>query len=678
MSNIFSIGLSGLQAAQIGIATTGENISNSTTAGYTVETPVYQESTGQYTSSGYIGSGVTTATVQRAYSQYLTTSLNNAQSTSSAYTASYNLATQLSNLVGSPTSGIATAITNFFSGLQNVSNSPSDTAARQTVLSDAQTLATQINAAGQQYDAMRQSVNTQLTSAVTQINSYTQQIANLNAQIQSASATGQQPNQLLDQRDQAVANLSQLIGVQVVQGSSGYSVFLGNGQPLVVSNQSYNLGTQPSSTNTSELAVTWVGQNGASASQLGTPQVLTSAALQGGTVGGLVSFVQNTLDPAQAQLGAIATSFAAQVNNQNALGLNLGGTTGVALFTTADPQVNASAKNTSTTTVSATFTDATQPPTDNYSLSYDGANWTLTDTTTNTAVGTDPGTTPPFTIGGFSFTPSGTAQAGDSFSVSPMANALSGFAVATTDPAAIAAATPVVVSASTTNAGTATITQGTVGTGFSLTSLDPANNSNLPATLTYDSTTKTLSGLPNGTNVTVTAGGTTSTVTIDNTVSPAVELPYDPSTGATYTITSFPDSSGTLQSTSISFSMTGSPSTGDSYTVAANTSGTQDGRNALAIANLTSSTTFTGTLTLTSAYANYVNSIGNTASQLEASNTSQQSLVTQLTSQQQSVQGVNLDEEAANLLQYQQLYQANSKVIQTAASLFQTLIGIFQ
>ncbi|MEM5452439.1 flagellar hook-associated protein FlgK [Paraburkholderia guartelaensis] len=668
MSNIFSIGLSGLQAAQIGISTTGENISNSTTAGYTVEKPVYQESAGQYTSNGYLGSGVTTATVQRAYSQYLTTAVNNAQTASSSYTASYNLATQLSNLVGSPTSGIATAITNFFTGLQNVSNSPSDTAARQTVLSDAQTLATQINAASQQYDAMRQSVNTQLTSAVSQINTYTQQIANLNAQITSASSSGQQPNQLLDQRDQAVANLSQLVGVQVVQGSTGYSVFLGNGQPLVVSSQSYNLGTQPSSTNPQELAVTWQGLNGASAASQGAPQVLSSAALQGGTVGGLVSFVSSTLDPAESQLGAIVTSFAAQVNSQNALGLTLSGGAGGNLFTVGNPLVTASSTNPDTqTTVSATLTNSTQPLTDNYKLSYDGTNWNLTDTTTNSLVATQPNGTAPIKIGGFSITPSGTVSAGDSFMIQPTAGALASFSVATSDPAAIAAATPVVVSASTKNAGTATVSQGTVGAGYS--------TSALPVTLSYASTsttTGTLSGFPVGSKVQVTVAGssTPTTYTITSNTTP---VSYDATTGATIAIM---DSTGTV--TNASFTMTGTPSNNDTFTVAGNKSGTQDGRNALAIANLTSSTAYTGSSTLTTAYANYVNSIGDTASQLKASNTSQQSLVTQLTSQQQSVQGVNLDEEAANLLQYQQLYQANSKVIQTAASLFQTLLGIFQ
>ncbi|NLP60955.1 flagellar hook-associated protein FlgK [Paraburkholderia sacchari] len=676
MSNIFSIGLSGLQAAQVGIATAGENISNSSTTGYNVETAVYQEAAGQYTGSGYLGGGVTTATVQRAYSQYLTSALNNAQSSNSALTASYTLATQLSNLVGSPTSGIATSITTFFSGLQNVSNSPASTATRQTALSDAQSLADQINAAGQQYDAMRQSVNTQLSNAVTQINTYTQQIAQLNTQISMASSSGQPPNQLLDQRDLAVSKLSQLVGVQVVQNSSGYSVFLGNGQPLVVSGQNYNLTTQRSNANPAEMTVAWQGLPGSTAQA----QPLSSAALQGGTVGGLVSFMQNTLDPAQAQLGAIATSFAAQVNQQNALGLTLGGAPGGALFTAGGPVVTANLGNnpSSTGTVSATLTNAANPPTDNYTLSYSsaaGGTWTLTDTTTNTVLGTtttQPSQSNPFAPAGsgLSITSTGTMNDGDAFSIQPTAGALDSFAVATSDPSAIAAASPVLVTAGGTNTGTAAVTQGTVSAGYAVAS--PGLQLSYAASGS-GSSTGTLSGFPVGSTVSVTVPGS-STPTPYAITSSSTTIPYDSSTGATISISG--DTSGTANN--VSFSMTGAPANGDTFTIAPNTSAAQDGRNALALANLTSGTVFAGSQTLTNAYSNYVNTIGNTASQLKASSTSQQSLVTQLTSQQQSVQGVNLDEEAAKLLQFQQLYQANSKVIQTAASLFQTLLGIFQ
>lgn len=211
-SNLINLGLSGLNAAQWGLTTTGQNISNASTPGYTIETPVYAESAGQYTGSGFLPQGVSTVTVTRQYSQYLTTQLNNAQSSGSSLSTYNTLISQLNNLVGSPTSGIASAITSYFTGLQNVSNNASSLATRQTAISGAQTLVNQINAAGQQYDALRQSVNTQLSNTVSQINSYTQQIAQLNGQISQASTQGQPPNQLMDQRDLAVSNLSQLIG----------------------------------------------------------------------------------------------------------------------------------------------------------------------------------------------------------------------------------------------------------------------------------------------------------------------------------------------------------------------------------------------------------------------------------------------------------------------------------
>lgn len=672
MSNIYSIGLSGLQAAQIAISTAGENISNSSTTGYDVESVVLTESGGQDTGSGYIGSGVTVATVQRAYSQYITTALNNAQSTNSSLTASYNLATELSNLVGSSTSGIGSSITAFFSGLEDVANSPDELSTRQTALSDAQTLADEINSAGEQYDSIRSSVNTQLTDAVSQINTYTQEIAKLNEQISSASASGDTPNQLLDERDEDVSSLSQLIGVSVVQNSSGYSVFLGNGQPLVVGTQSYSLTTQTSTTNPSELTVAWEGTSSSSSSASASDeQTLSSAALQGGTVGGLISFVSQTLDPAEAQLGAIATSFAAQVNSQNELGLTLSGSAGGALFSVDPSTVYANSGNTGDAAVSVTLTDPASPPTDNYTLSYTGGTYTLTDSTTNTVVGTTtvtPSSTSPFTAAGLSITSTGTMQDGDSFSIEPTAGALDSFAVATTDASSIAAASPVLVSASTTNTGSAAVSDTTVSSGYSI----PSTTTTLTYTADTSDDDGTLSGFAAGSTVTVNVPGSTTSTTYTIT-SDTTTVPYDPSTGAQISISD--STSGSLSG--VSFTLTGTPESSDTFTIAANTSATQDGSNALALSDLVSSTSFTGSETLTDAYANYVNSVGNTASSLESSSTSQTALVSQLTTEQQSVSGVNLDEEAAKLLQYQQLYQASSKVIQTAESMFQTLIGIF-
>ena len=746
-SNLINIGLSGLNAAQWGLTVTSENISNATTAGYDVENPVYSESSGQYTSSGYLPQGVSTTTVQRAYSQYLTTELNTAQSQSGSLGINYTMLAQLNNLVGSPTSGISTAITNFFTGLQNVANSPSTSATRQTAISDAQTLASQLNAAGSGYDQLRSSVNTQMSDTVSQINTYTAQIASLNQQINAAASSGQPPNQLMDQRDQAVSNLSQLIGIQVVQNNGSLSVYMQGGQSLVQGSTSYNLGTAPSPGDVSEDAVTYLGAAGASTSAptqyLSDSQVVN----MGGQLGGLVQFRSQSLDPAEAQLGAIATSFAAQVNQQNELGVDLNGNAGGALFTVGAPQATPSTTNQSSATLGVSLVNATQPPAGDYTLSYDGTNYILTDKSTGATVGSTTNLANP--IDGMQFTLSSPMSPGDSFTVSPTRGALDSFGLATTAGSAIAAAAPVLATATTGNTGSATITSGSVATGYSL----PATTT----TLTYNSAAGGFIGFPpdstvsiggvqqtlssvgvaatgnqgtgtisavtvntaqasnadtytinfgaGGTSYTITdtsaSGSTTSasqpytagspitlggmSVSISGTPSAGDSftvgqvVPYNAANGAAITVNSAttPPPSGAMNA--VSFTISGTPSNGDTFTIAANKNAQSDGRNAQLLSGIVTSKVLNGgTSTLTGAYASYVNQVGDTTAQVEASNTTQTALVTQITSAQQSVSGVNINEEAANLLQYQQMYQANSKVIQTADTLFQTILGIFQ
>ncbi|WP_248320704.1 MULTISPECIES: flagellar hook-associated protein FlgK [unclassified Caballeronia] len=642
-NNIINIGLSGLNAAQWGLTTTGQNISNAATPGYTLEKVAYQEASGQSTGSGYLGNGVQTVTVTRQYSQYLTTQVNNTQSASSAANTYYTMLSQLNNLVGDPTSGIAAGISNYFSGLQSVANSPSSTASRQSLVSSAQTLADQMTSAGEQYDQLRQSVNTQLSSAVSSINNYAQQIADLNKQINGASASGQQPNQLLDQRDQAVTNLSSMIGVQVVQQDGNYNVFIGNGQPLVVGNTQYGLQTVTSPSDPSELTVAFKRTDGTPQTAANT-QYIDNSALTGGVVGGLIDFRTQTLDPAQAQLGAIATSFASQLNSQNALGLDLSGKAGGALFSTGTPNVYSDARNKGSGSVAVSFADASQPSTGDYTLTYNGTDYEVTDPASGKSLGS---ITPPANSGtfdGLNITVSGTMQKGDSFSIQPTRGALDNFALTTKSPTAIAAASPAVSSASTSNTGTGSITSATVAAGYSM----PSNIS-----LTYD---KAAGGFTSNVDVTVNGTAYTANSTI----------PYDASKGLTIT------------SNGVSATLSGVPADKDVFNIAANKGGTSDGSNALAMANLVSAKSLNGgTDTLTGSYASYVNDIGNQANQLKATSSSQTALLNQATAAQQSVQGVNLNEEAANLIQYQQLYQANSKVIQTASSLFQTLLGIF-
>jgi flagellar hook-associated protein 1 len=657
--NLFGIGLSGLNAAQLGMSTTGNNISNAATPGYNRELALFVESNGMNTGVGFIGGGVSTTTIQRQFSQTLTSQLYSTQSESSSLTSYSQQITSLTNQIGSPTSGIGADFTAFFNSLQTLAGSASDGPTRQTVINKANILANDINSLGDQINQLRQGVNTTLSSTVTQVNNLTKQIAQLNAQIAAAGATGQPPNQLLDTRDQAVSQLTQLVGVNVQQASDGTdTISLSNGMTLVQGNQSYQLGTTPSPDNPSELAITYQQPDSTKPGSFVTT-ILPDSAVSGGSLGGTLQFRSQTLDPAAQQLGALATSFAAQVNAQNALGIDPSGNAGGPLFKVGPPNVISNTKNTGNATVSATLTDPSNPPSDDMKLTFDGTNYTLTDTVTGKVVGTSaPPAVPgdPITIGGLSLTVGGTPAAGDSFTIQPTSGALGSFAVTGTA-GDIAAGSPAITSNGTANTGSGKIATGTASSGFLI---------NAPVTLTYDAATGTLTGLPVGSVVTFGNPQTSFTVTAAN---PGV--PYDPTNGDTYTVTN-PGPPATSPN-GISFTVSGKPADGDTFTIAPNKGGTQDGSNATAISNLSASTAFEGT-TLTNGYAEFVNNIGNTASNLNSMATAKGSTLAQIQAQQQSVSGVNLDEEATNLLEYQQLYQANSKVIQTAQALFQTIM----
>jgi flagellar hook-associated protein 1 FlgK len=319
--------------------------------------------------------------------------------------------------------------------------------------------------------------------------------------------------------------------------------------------------------------------------------------------------------------------------------------------------------NTGTAVLSASFDNAQQPPSSDYTLSYDGTTYTLKNKTSGEVV--DTATSLPATLGGLKLSATGTMNAGDSFTIEPTRGALNGFAVAASSGSAIAAAAPVTASATASNTGSGTITQGTVTAGYQM----PSSTT----TLTYNSASKSLTGFPAGTTVTI---GTTppTTVTIADSTT---QVPYDPTQGATLTIasTTQPPPSGVMNNVSVTLS--GTPSNGDTFTIAPG-GASNDGRNAQLLSSLATSKAFDGgATTLTTAYSSYVNNVGNTAARLSAASSAQTGVVSQITTQQQSVSGVNQNEEATNLVQYQQMYQANAKVIQTAQTLFTTLLGIF-
>ncbi|MHB1186621.1 flagellar hook-associated protein FlgK [Thiobacillus sp.] len=651
-TSILSVGRSALTAAQVGLSTTGHNIANAATPGYNRQQVVQGAALPQSFGFGFMGQGVEVSTVKRVYSEFLGGQVRTAQTTKSGLDSHYAQIRQIDNLLADPASGLSPALQSFFSGIQELSSNPSSIPSRQAALSSAESLASRFQGLAGRLKEMEQGVNSQVTASVSVINTYAQQIAQLNDTIgRSQSTTGRPANDLLDQRDQLISDLNKEIKATVVkQGDGGYNVFIGNGQPLVVGGTPSRLTTMASPTNPEKIEVAYQTANG--------PVIVSAASLAGGKLGGVMEFRSQSLEPAQNALGRVAIGLASTFNAQHQLGVDLNGDAGGVFFTVASPVVRASANNDTTdpAVISAGISDANALTTSDYRLQYNGGtNYTLTRLSDNDVTTITTGL--PQTVDGVTLNlASGTAVAGDSFLIRPTVNGASGISVAITDPKLIAAAaalpvTPVGTAAASTNTGTGAISAATVDGTYT----SPLS---APVTLTYDLANTELNVLP-ATDVTVTVGGVPTT--------------YPAGTPVPYT------DGATISFGGISFTLSNAPDDGDSFTVAANPAGVGDNRNALLLAGLqTTNTMGDGTTTFQGAYSQLVSQVGNQTRELDVTSSAAGKMLSEATLSLQNESGVNLDEEATNLLRYQQAYQAAGKVMQIASQMFDVLLSLGQ
>ena len=654
--NIFSIGVSGLNAASIGLATASHNIANASTPGYNRQIILQGTNLANYTGAGFIGQGTHVQTVQRVYSQFLGQQVMSAQSSASSMDSYLAQVSQIDNLLGDANVGLSSALAGFFAGVQQVAATPTSIAARQSMLSSASALVSRFQALDDRMAEVRSGVNSQITSEVSAINTYSKEIADLNQRIAVARAgsMGTEPNDLLDQRDYAIAELNKHIRVaSAEQGDGTFSVYLSNGQPLVVGDKTFDLKAVPSAADPKDTVVAAVMADGSTTSEL--PDKL----LDGGSLGGLVAFRSDSLNPAQNSLGRIAAAIVRDVNDQHRLGQDLNGLLGGDFFSldaTLAPTVVANSGNADTTppttaTVTATFiaTTATRSlsselAASDYRLSYDGANYTLTRLSDNTSwMAASPAAVATAAQQGFDLNiGAGTIADGASFLIQPTRGVVRGMSVAITDPRSIAAAAPFRTAAGTANTGTGSISAGSVN-------MPPPPNANLQQTVTIT--------VIDATHISISGVGI-----------PAAESapPY-----VAYTLGS------DLSRNGWTIRIDGTPAVGDTFTVSTNTGGISDNRNAVALAALqTASTMIGGTSSYQEAYAQLVSEVGSKTAAVESLAKSYQAATDQAESARQSMSGVNLDEEAANLIKYQQAYQASAKSIDIASKLFDQLLAL--
>ena len=707
MAGIFGIGISGIQAAQLGLQVTQHNITNANTPGYSRQSISQSTAIPVAFASGFAGNGTQVDTISRQYNQFLTDQVRQSDTQFSSLEAYFSQIQVVDDLLADSNAGVSPALQEFFKGLQQVVAAPSSLPARQSMVSAGQALVSRLQGADQRISDLYGQVNEQITDSVSMINNYAKQIAALNEQITVAEPMfNQPPNDLLDKRDQILSELNKLIKVQVIPlGTAGVEVMVGKGQVLVMGNQSNQLSAVRSIADPSRITV---------ALDMGAGnQELPENIITGGSLGGLMSFRSGTLDTAVNSLGKVAASLALTFNAQHASGMDLLGNSAgdsgfvAGFFTLPTPKVIPS--NSSGPVVTASFS----PPeltsnsesgnyfsnitNSDYKLEYfneeltlvrvaDGVTWkgqTLSEINAQINDSTDSRGAQGITLvdDGAAYTE------GDSFTIQPTREMAKNIAVDSRiagDVRLIAAALPVRASVGLTNQGSMSVAVSRVrADAVNLGAITFPVNIGITADQKFtlfkpDGITAIDPNNPSPLEITMypANGGTPESYTVDYTTAswPSVQA------GATYEIAN--------GNSRISFTIKGSPKPGDTFLLANNFDinastgkkekiGVSDTGNILLLGKLQTQNTSDGASTsYQGVYAQLVSNVGNKAREIEVTKTAQKALVDQAGAARDAESGVNLDEEAANLLKYQQLYQASARSISVGQKIFDELLSI--
>lgn len=662
MAGLLNIGLSGVNAAQGHLITTSHNIANEDTPGYHRQRVIQASQTPYFSGVGFFGTGTKMASITRVYDQFLENQVLSTNTRRTEYSAYASQIRQIDNMLADSSAGLSPAMDAFFAGLREVAANPTDLPSRQSLLSSAQSLIGRFHSLNERLTEIREGVEYDIRAAVEKINTLASGIAELNERIVVAQAagSGKPANDLMDQRWQLVNELNEIIQVTTKEQSDGtLSVFICSGQSLIQSNQATKLGAIQSLNDPQRYDVAILPRSSNS-----TPIRIPERLINGGELAGLIAFRSESLDSTQNRLGMIAVSIAAAVNNQQKLGIDLGGKIGLDMFSLPEIHVMPSGA------AAVSFDFDSNPTRDDisglglltdadYELTYDGTAYAITNLSTG-ATKTPLSTTDTFE--GLSIDLSATTlTAPGSALIQPTRFMARDIAMAISDPREIAAGCPVISNVPTTNSGTGKVSgivMNDVG-GPSIPGSTLLTGWNLE--MMYDDSTKEL---------TLTSTGGAS-------ISPAT-LSFDPATdssGKTFTVT---DSSGF----EFSFTFSGTPQNGDTFNLNRTEAGVADNRNAnLLVALQTSKLLFSNSAgdpsaTMDSAYSQLVNKVGNKTHEAQTNEATQTTLYGQACEARDALSAVNLDEEAANLIRYQQAYQASGRVMSIAQRLFDEIISI--
>ncbi len=659
MPNIFGISIGGLLSNQAALNTTAHNIANANTEGYSRQRVDLTASNPEFIGGNYFGSGVEVSQVRRIFEQTHQLEIQSATANFMRLDMYLSQAGRVDGMLADSNNGLNNAIQNFFTAAQGVSNDPASIAARQVMLDQAGGLVSRFESIHSQLETQTTQVNASIDSIAKEITSIGQSIAELNQQI--AGSGGNPPPDLLDQRDLAVTRLSELVSVQTTTQENGsLNIFIGSGQSLVVGALATELVAQqdPQDPRSMNLFL-----------KTSTATIDITQNINGGQLGGLRDVVSEIIEPAFNTLGRVAIAISDALNQQSQLGLDLNNELGSLLFTDindatiANSRVTNSINNAGTSSISLDIDAPALLNDSNYTLFFDGGNYQLIDQTTDSTIatfaapGAIPGSVAVPSIGVTINFNSGTSIVGDSFEIQPTRNFSRDIAVGITSAEQIAAASPI----------RATLDQANIGSG------------EIRSTRVTDTTTAQFTGV---------SGDLNPPIRIEFDSPPSEFSIYDMSSGSPILIAGGISGYQANQENDMlalagapfnaygyEMTLAGDPQPGDSFDVNYNANGGGDNSNINLLADLQTATTLdNGTSSFQQAFGRIISKVGVNTQSAQIKRNAAESILFQTKERRESLSGVNLDEEAANLMKFQQAYEASAQVINVARTLFQTML----
>jgi len=668
-SALISLGMRAMFANQAALQTIGQNISNANTVGYSRQSVTLTTPDGQYTGAGFFGKGVSVETVVRSHNEFLTKEAATSKAAAAMDATAYAQLQQLENVFPTGEQGLGQAVNQFFNAMVDVSSKPSDTSARQVVLGRAQELAARFQNAGQQLTDLQTGVVSDLKASIDVVNQIANQIATANNEIARVSGSGHTPNDLLDKRDQLVSKLSDYVRVTTLPASDGtMGVFIGGGQRLVLGGIAEQLTLTPDPYDTSRVQIALANPNG-------DAQVLDENVLNGGSLSALVAFQNVDLQDARNLVGQMAQALGAAVNEQQSLGLDLTDppsagkpifSYGLARALPADTNAR-DASGALATNVGITVTNAALVPAKSFVLRADpsGAAGMYKLTTRPGAQSEVMDATQIEAKYGLKLDFSGAPLAqGDSFLLEPVAGAAVEMKRVLDAPTGIAAASPITGYTAAGNTGSAT-----------LASLSVVNSqfdaSKQPISVTFGTVDNSDPARPGVNYTAALSDGTTVTGVwrageeIGNFPLSGIDL------GFRMKLNGVPKENDVISTQTTQF-----PATNNGNAQAFLAMQTQSIIGRVLSTDASGNNTVTGGTSVTDAYAAAMSDIG---SRVQGANYLSQvstSVSQDAEATRSGMAGVNLDEEAARLMQFQQSYQAAAKLLQAGQTIFDELLKL--